>query len=131
MSATAPTQSIPPRPYEPGADASGGAGAAPAAPAGGNAPDAGGGAAAGPPAPTADRVPWYRRAWVLIAGAALLALLCFGGGFIAGSAASLFDGLLGGPDRTAFDGGPGFRDGVPPGDGRFPGSPGDTTSSQG
>ncbi|RZS64761.1 hypothetical protein EV187_3149 [Agromyces ramosus] len=26
---------------------------------------------------------------------------------------------------------PGFRDGVPPGDGRFPGSTGDTTSSQG
>ena len=118
MSATAPTQPIPPRPYEPGADASGTAGAAPHADA-------------APPTPTADQAPWYRRAWVLIVGAAILALLSFGGGFIAGSAASLFDGLLGGPDRTTFDGGPGFPDGVPPGDGRFPGSPDDTTSSQG
>ena len=120
MSATAPTQPIPPRPYEPSAGA-------PSA----GAPSAGAGPAAAPPAPVADRAPWYRRAWVLIVGAAILALLCFGSGFIAGSAASLFDGLLGGPDRATFDGGPGFPDGVPPGDGRFPGSPDDTTSSQG
>ena len=116
MSATAPTQPIPPRPYEPGADASGTADAAAVVDAAQRAPGAG--------------QPWYRRAWVLIVGAALVALLCFGSGFIAGSAASLFDGLFGGPDRTTFDG-PGFPDGVPPGDGRFPGSPGDTTSSQG
>ena len=119
MSATAPTQPIPPRPSEPGADASGPAGAASVADAAQPAPGAGAGQ------------PWDRRAWVLIVGSALLALLCFGSGFIAGSAASLFDGLLGGPDRATFDGGPGFPDGVPPGDGRFPGSPDDTTSSQG
>ena len=114
MSATAPTRTIPPRPFEPSA-------VAPSAVTG----------PAAQPASGADRAPWYRRVWVLIVGAAILALLCFGSGFIAGSAASLFDGLLGGPDRTMFDGGPGFPDGGPPGDGRFPGSPDDTTSSPG
>ena len=113
MSATAPTQPIPPRPFEPAAGAGDAAGT-PAAPV----------------APT-DHAPWYRRAWVLAVGAVLLALLSFGAGFVAGNAASLFDGLLGGPGRGELEGGRGFPDGVPPGDGRFPGSPDDTTSSQG
>ena len=120
MSATAPTQPIPPRPFEPSVDASS-SGAA-------------GQAIAGPPVPSAapaGPVPWYRRVWVLVVAALLIGVLSFGAGFVAGNAASLFDGLLGGPGRGVFDGGRDFPDGVPPGDGRFPGSPNDTTSSQG
>lgn len=79
-------------------------------------------------APPADRAPWYRRAWVLIVGAVLLALLSFGSGFIAGSAVSLFDGLFGGASRGVIDGGPGFPDGVRPGDGQLPPFPGDPRS---
>ena len=121
MSATAPTQPIPPRPFEPSADASG------------TAPPAGHRRSPPPqslrPPPASALVP--PRVGARSSAPLLLALLCFGGGFVAGSAASLFDGLLGGPGRATFDGGPGFPDGVPPGDGRFPGSPDDTTSSQG
>jgi hypothetical protein len=106
MSATAPTHPIPPQPLQPGADA-------PAA-----------------SAPPSDQVPWYRRVWVLVVGAVLIAVLSFGSGFIAGSAASLFDGLLGVPTRGMIDG-PGFRDGVPPGDGELPPAPGDSTSLDG
>lgn len=101
MSATAPTHPIPPQPI---AEAS----ASSARPA--------------------DHVPWYRRVWVLVVGAVLIAVLSFGSGFIAGNAASLFDGLFGGPTRGMIDGGPGFPDGVRPGDGDFPPAPGDTTS---
>jgi len=107
MSAAAPTHPIPPQPFQPSADAS------------------------APPAQPADRIPWYRRVWVLVLGAVLIAVLSFGSGFIAGNAASLFDGLFGGPTRGMIDGGPGFRDGVPPGDGEFPTLPGDTTSQSG
>jgi hypothetical protein len=107
MSATAPTHPIPPQPFQPSADAS------------------------APSAEPADHVPWYRRVWVIVAGAVLIAVLSFGSGFIAGSAASLFDGLFGGPTRGMIDGGPGFRDGAPPGDGEFPPAPGDSTSLDG
>ncbi|KRE23102.1 hypothetical protein [Agromyces sp. Soil535] len=107
MSATAPTHPIPPQPFQPSADAS------------------------APSAPPADHVPWYRRVWVLVVGAVLIAVLAFGSGFIAGNAASLFDGLLGVPTRGMIDDGPGFRDGVPPSDGEFPQMPGDTTSQSG
>ena len=65
-------------------------------------------------------MPWYRRVWVIVVGAVLIAVLSFGSGFIAGSAASLFDGLFGGPTRGLIDGGPGFRDGVPTGRRRIP-----------
>jgi hypothetical protein len=105
MSATAPTHPIP-QPLQPRADASAAS------------------------APSADHVPWYRRVWVLVVGVVLIAVLSFGSGFIAGSTASLFDGLLGLPTRGMFDG-PGFRDGVPPGDGEFPRAPGDSTSLDG
>jgi hypothetical protein len=107
MSATAPTHPIPPQPFQPSADAS----PSRAQPAG--------------------HVPWYRRVWVIVVGAVVIAVLSFGSGFIAGNAASLFDGLFGGPTRGMIDGGPGFRDGVPPGDGEFPRAPGDSTSLDG
>ena len=108
MSATAPTSPSPPQPFQPD-DAS---------PAG-----AAGPAAAPPTAP----VPWYRRAWVIVVGAVLIAVLSFGIGFVAGNAASLFDGLFGGPGRGAIDERPGFPDGGPRGDGDFPGLPGGST----
>ena len=112
MSATAPTPPIPPRPYEPSAHAA--------------VPNA----SAAPGTPPADHVPWYRRAWVLAVGAVLLALLCFASGFVAGNAASLFDGVFGGPERGVMDGGRGFPDdGFRHGDGEFPPMPG--TDSQG
>lgn len=117
MSATAPTQPRAPRPFEPAAGSAGDPARKPADPA---APDV-----------QPDHTPWYRRAWVLAVGAVLLALLSFGSGFVAGTAASLFDGVLGGPGRGVVDGGPGFPDGVRPGDGDFPGIPGDPTSQSG
>ena len=118
MSATAPTHPIQPEPFRPDVSTAGAAGPAAAGPT-------------APAAPPTAPVPWYRRAWVIVVGAVLIAVLSFGIGFGAGNAASLFDGLLGGPGRGELDGGRGFPDGVPPGDGRFPGSPDDTTSSQG
>ena len=119
MSATAPTHPIPPEPFRPD-DASTAGGAGPAA-AGPTAP------AAPPTAP----VPWYRRAWVIVVGAVLIAVLSFGIGFVAGNAASLFDGLFGGPGRGAIDERPGFPDGGPRGDGDVPGLPGGSTSQEG
>lgn len=109
--ATAPTVPLPP--------AVAGAPGAPVAPA-----------AATPPsdaAPSAgpQGTPWYRRAWAIAVAAVLLAVLSFGSGFVAGNAASLFDGLIGGPG-TGFDG-PRFPDGVRPGDGQLPQFPGDST----
>ena len=100
MSATAPTHPIPPDPFRP-ADAS----------------------TAGPTEP----VPWYRTAWVIVVGAVLIAVVSFGIGFVAGNAASLFDGLFGGPGRGAIDERPGFPDGGPRGDGDVPGLPGGST----
>ena len=120
MSATAPTHPIPPQPFQPSADASaaGGAGQAPAGPPSQSA------APAGPE-------PWYRRVWVLVVGAVLIGVLSFGIGFVAGNAASLFGGLLGGPGRGLIADRPGFPDGGGPGDGDFPGMPGDSTSQGG
>ena len=77
-----------------------------------------------PPAAT----PWYRRAWVLAVAAVLIAVLSFASGFVAGNAAALFN-RLGGPG-TSLDG-PGFPDGVRPGDGHRPRFPGDGTSQDG
>ncbi|GAA1508312.1 hypothetical protein BJ978_001323 [Agromyces terreus] len=75
---------------------------------------------------TPDRTaetPWYRRLWVLIAGAALLVLLSFAGGFAVGSAGSLLGAV------TDTQGGPGPLEGGPgqfPGDGQPPqGGPGE------
>ena len=116
MSATAPTQPVAPRPFEPGA------------------PPPAGYAGVPPNAPPADahRVPWYRRAWVLAVGAVLLALLCFASGFVAGNAASLFDGFGAGPGRGMVQDGRGFPDdGFRPGDGNLPPMPGDSGSRQG
>lgn len=84
-----------------------------------------------PPSDTAppaepQGTPWYRRAWAIAVAAVLLAVLSFGSGFVAGNAASLFDGLIGGPG-AGFDG-PRFPDGVRPGDGQLPQFPGDPTS---
>ena len=115
MSATAPASPIPPHPFQPD-DASTAGGAGPAA--------------AGPTAvraPATEPVPWYRRAWVIVVGAVLIAGLSFGIGFVAGNAASLFDGLFGGPGRGAIDERPGFPDGGPRGDDDFPGLPGGST----
>jgi hypothetical protein len=113
MSATAPTSPIPPQPFQP-VDASTAGGAGPAA--------------SGPStqvAPPTEPVPWYRRAWVIVVAAVLIAVLSFGIGFIAGNAASLFGGLFGGPGRGAIDERPGFPDDGPRGgDGDFPGLPG-------
>ena len=106
MSATAPTDRIPPQPFQPSADAS------------------------APSARTADHVPWYRRVWVLAVAAVLLAVLSFGSGFIAGNAASLFRVLVGGPGTTSFQDGPGSFDGRLP-DGSVPGGPGWQTDEQG
>ena len=114
MSATAPTHPTPPQPFRPDDPSVAGAGPAAAGPTASTAP------------PTAP-VPWYRRAWVIVVGAALIAVLSFGIGFVAGNAASLFDGLFGGPGRGAIDERPGFPDGGPRGDGDFPGLPGGST----
>lgn len=114
MSATAPTSPIPPEPFRPGASTTGGAAPATAGPS-------------TQAAPPAEPVPWYRRVWVIVVGAVLIAVLSFGIGFIAGNAASLFDDLFGGPGRGAIDERPGFPDGGPRGDGDFPGLPGGST----
>lgn len=53
------------------------------------------------------KTPWYRRIWVLVTGGVLMLLLSFTGGFAAGSASSLLDGLLGVPSGGDFQGGPG------------------------
>ncbi len=119
MSATAPTSPIPPQPFQPD-DASGAGGAGPTAVAGPT-------AAAAPPT---EPVRWYRRAWVIVVGAVLIAVLSFGIGFVAGNAASLFDALFGGPGRGAIDERPGFPDGGPR-DGDVPGLPGGSTSQEG
>ena len=112
MSATAPTHPIPPQPFQPD-DASPAGGAGPAA------------------APPTEPVRLYRRAWVIVVGAVLIAVLSFGIGFVAGNAASLFDALFGGPGRGAIDERPGFPDGGPRGDGDVPGLPGGSTSQEG
>ena len=106
MSATAPTDRIPPPPFQPSADTS------------------------APSARPADHVPWYGRVWVLVVGAVLLAVLSFGSGFIAGNAVSLFRVLGGGPGTTSFQDGPGSFDGRLP-DGSVPGGPGWRTDEQG
>jgi hypothetical protein len=85
-------------------------------------------AATAPPA--AASAPWYRRAWVLAVAAGLLAVLSFGSGFVAGNAASLFGGLLGGPGTASFQDGPGSFDGRLP-DGSVPGGPGWQSDEQG
>lgn len=120
---TAPTQPLPPAPddahpplFHP----------APGTPAGAARP-----VASNPPAPR-DGTPWYRRAWVLALGAVLLALLSFAGGFVAGNAAALFNGVVGVSDDGPA--GPGWMDGDRPGgpgfgdrDG-FPGQDDDATT---
>ena len=80
-------------------------------------------AGAAPPTATTtpvapERTPWYRRVWVLAVGAVLLALLSFAGGFVAGNAAALFNGVFG--VSTGGPTGPGWMDGD--GDGFGPGS---------
>ncbi|MBM7506141.1 hypothetical protein ACFPER_03415 [Agromyces aurantiacus] len=72
--------------------------------------------------PAAARTPWYRRAWVLAIAAVILALLSFAGGFVAGNAAALFNGVLGVPAGGATP--PGWSDGDLDGDGFGPGRPG-------
>ncbi|HEU4466511.1 MAG TPA: hypothetical protein VFR98_08280 [Agromyces sp.] len=80
-------------------------------------------AGAAPPTATTtpvapEHTPWYRRVWVLAVGAVLLALLSFAGGFVAGNAAALFNGVFG--VSTGGPTGPGWMDGD--GDGFGPGS---------
>ena len=80
-------------------------------------------AGAAPPTATTtpvapEHTPWYRRVWVLAVGTVLLALLSFAGGFVAGNAASLFNGVFG--VSTGGPTGPGWMDGD--GDGFGPGS---------
>lgn len=80
-------------------------------------------ASAAPPTATTtpvapEHTPWYRRVWVLAVGAVLLALLSFAGGFVAGNAAALFNGVFG--VSTGGPTGPGWMDGD--GDGFGPGS---------
>lgn len=107
MSTTIPAATAPTEPLPPATSGVPGASGAPAT--------------AGP-----QGTPWYRRAWAIAVAAVLLAVLSFGSGFVAGNAASLFDGLIGGPG-AGFDG-PRFPDGVRPGDGQLPQFPGDATS---
>lgn len=81
--------------------------------------------------PPAGATPWYRRAWVLAAGAVLLAVLSFGSGFVAGNVASAFRELLGGPGTGLIERGHGLPGGVLPGDGDGDGDrprPGSTSS---
>ena len=73
------------------------------------------------PVPPAEKTPWYRRAWVLAVSAVLIAALSFASGFVAGNATAFFN-RLGGPGMSVN--GPGFPDGVRPGDGRIPQFPG-------
>jgi hypothetical protein len=80
--------------------------------------------------PPAASTPWYRRAWVLAVAVALLAVLSFGSGFVAGNATSLFRLLGGGPGTTSFSDRPGSFDGRLP-DGDRPGGPGWQTDEQG
>ncbi|GAA1958973.1 hypothetical protein [Agromyces allii] len=68
----------------------------------------------------AAKTPWYRRVWVLVSGGVLLVLLSFTGGFAAGSASSLLNGMLGVPSGGDFQGGPGQ---FPGGDGEMPEPP--------
>lgn len=82
-------------------------------------------AGAAPPTATTtpvapEHTPWYRRVWVLAVGAVLLALLSFAGGFVAGNAAALFNGVFG--VSTGGPTGPGWMDGDGDGDGFGPGS---------
>ena len=58
---------------------------------------------------------------MIVVGAVLIAVLSFGIGFIAGNAASLFDGLFGGPGRGANEEVRGSPTAAPRGDGRLPG----------
>lgn len=75
------------------------------------------------PAPaTPEGTPWYRRVWVLALGAVLLALLSFAGGFVAGTAAGLFNGVVGVSDGGPT--GPGWMDGDRPGGPGFGGRDG-------
>src|SRR5215207_5518933 len=111
MSITPPAASAPTEPLPP---------AASSAPAGAR-PFSDTASPAGP-----QGTPWYRRAWAIAVAAVLLAVLAFGSGFVAGNAASLFDGLIGGPG-AGFDG-PRFPDGERRGDGELPQFPGDGTS---
>jgi len=82
------------------------------------------------------KLPWYRRLWVLVAGGVLLVLLSFTGGFAAGSASSLLNGILGVPSGSqggpGFDGGPGQfpGDGQPPQGGPGQGGPGTQQGDQ-
>lgn len=69
-----------------------------------------------------ERTPWYRRVWVLAVGAVLLALLSFAGGFVAGNAAALFNGVFG--VSTGGPTGPGWMDDDGDGFGPGPGRPG-------
>lgn len=73
------------------------------------------------PVPPAEKTPWYRRAWVLAVSAVLIAALSFASGFVAGNATAFFN-RLGGPGMSVN--GPGFPDGVRPGDGQIPQFPG-------
>ncbi|HEU0180758.1 MAG TPA: hypothetical protein VFR16_01110 [Agromyces mariniharenae] len=77
------------------------------------------------PSTEAPRTPWYRRAWVLAVSAVLIAALSFASGFVAGNATAFFN-RLGGPGMSVD--GPGFPDGVRPGDGQIPQFPGDGTT---
>ena len=77
------------------------------------------------PSTEAPRTPWYRRAWVLAVSAVLIAALSFASGFVAGNATAFFN-RLSGPGMSVD--GPGFPDGVRPGDGRLPQFPGDGTT---
>lgn len=79
------------------------------------------------PEPSSEpaRTPWYRRAWVLAVSVVLIAALSFASGFVAGNATAFFN-RLGGPGMSVD--GPGFPDGVRPGDGQIPQFPGDGTT---
>ena len=101
--ASAPTPFVPERPAAP-------------------APADAGPAAAGTvtaPATAPARAPWYRRGWVLGVGAAVLALLAFTSGFVAGTATNLVNSFA---TQTAFGDHDGDGDGFGrPGPGAFPG----------
>ena len=79
------------------------------------------------PATAPARAPWYRRGWVLGVGAAVLALLAFTSGFVAGTATNLVNSFATQTGFGAHDGdGEGFGrpgPGACPGQGQ-PGRPG-------
>ncbi|TYL53856.1 hypothetical protein [Agromyces mariniharenae] len=77
------------------------------------------------PSTEAARTPWYRRAWVLAVSVVLIAVLAFFSGFVAGNATAFLN-RLGAPGMSVD--GPGFPDGVRPGDGQLPQFPGDGTT---